>query len=84
MAQWVPIIQTHIMQALPVVLLSKCSLMMPPIEDAIFMCWTMCCICSDGPVVLSGVPPGGPQFCPQGWGSTYQQWQAPGPQDPSK
>lgn len=31
-----------------------------------------------------GVPPGGPQYCPQGWSSTYQQWQAPGPQDPSK
>uniref|UniRef100_A0A3Q3EHP8 KH-type splicing regulatory protein n=1 Tax=Labrus bergylta TaxID=56723 RepID=A0A3Q3EHP8_9LABR len=28
--------------------------------------------------------PGGPQFCPQGWGNTYQQWQAPAPHDPSK
>ncbi|XP_071359904.1 far upstream element-binding protein 2 isoform X2 [Trachinotus anak] len=31
-----------------------------------------------------GAAPGGPQYCPQGWGSTYQQWQAPGPHDPSK
>ncbi|XP_068177496.1 far upstream element-binding protein 2 [Antennarius striatus] len=31
-----------------------------------------------------GAGPGGPQYCPQGWGSSYQQWQAPGPQDPSK
>ncbi|XP_027138258.1 far upstream element-binding protein 2 [Larimichthys crocea] len=31
-----------------------------------------------------GAAPGGPQFCPQGWGNTYQQWQAPGPHDPSK
>lgn len=31
-----------------------------------------------------GAAPGGPQFCPQGWGSTYQQWQAPAPHDPSK
>uniref|UniRef100_A0A672YIK2 Far upstream element-binding protein 2-like n=1 Tax=Sphaeramia orbicularis TaxID=375764 RepID=A0A672YIK2_9TELE len=31
-----------------------------------------------------GAPPGGPQYCPQGWGNTYQQWQAPAPHDPSK
>ncbi|XP_053188643.1 far upstream element-binding protein 2 isoform X1 [Scomber japonicus] len=31
-----------------------------------------------------GAAPGGPQFCPQGWGNTYQQWQAPGQHDPSK
>uniref|UniRef100_A0A8C4F2U0 K Homology domain-containing protein n=1 Tax=Dicentrarchus labrax TaxID=13489 RepID=A0A8C4F2U0_DICLA len=31
-----------------------------------------------------GAAPGGPQFCPQGWGNTYQQWQAPSPHDPSK
>ncbi|TDH15854.1 hypothetical protein EPR50_G00014000 [Perca flavescens] len=31
-----------------------------------------------------GAAPGGPQFCAQGWGSTYQQWQAPGPHDPNK
>uniref|UniRef100_A0A1A7Z385 KH-type splicing regulatory protein n=1 Tax=Iconisemion striatum TaxID=60296 RepID=A0A1A7Z385_9TELE len=31
-----------------------------------------------------GAPPGGPQYCPQGWGSTYQQWQAPNPHDPNK
>nr|XP_046262289.1 far upstream element-binding protein 2 [Scatophagus argus] len=31
-----------------------------------------------------GAAPGGPQYCAQGWGSTYQQWQAPGPHDPSK
>ncbi|XP_034766218.2 far upstream element-binding protein 2-like isoform X4 [Acipenser ruthenus] len=36
-----------------------------------------------------GAPPhGGPppphQYPPQGWGNTYQQWQAPGPHDPSK
>uniref|UniRef100_A0A3Q3M8N5 KH-type splicing regulatory protein n=1 Tax=Mastacembelus armatus TaxID=205130 RepID=A0A3Q3M8N5_9TELE len=31
-----------------------------------------------------GAAPGGPQYCPQGWGSTYQQWQAPGPHDPNK
>ncbi|XP_055013989.1 far upstream element-binding protein 2 isoform X2 [Boleophthalmus pectinirostris] len=37
-------------------------------------------------------PPGGPphgaqpggQFCPQGWGNTYQQWQGQAPHDPSK
>uniref|UniRef100_A0A672HCK6 KH-type splicing regulatory protein n=1 Tax=Salarias fasciatus TaxID=181472 RepID=A0A672HCK6_SALFA len=28
--------------------------------------------------------PGGPQYCPQGWGSSYQQWQAPSPHDPNK
>uniref|UniRef100_A0A3Q0RN77 KH-type splicing regulatory protein n=1 Tax=Amphilophus citrinellus TaxID=61819 RepID=A0A3Q0RN77_AMPCI len=31
-----------------------------------------------------GAAPGGPQYCPQGWGSTYQQWQAPNPYDPNK
>ncbi|KAI1886632.1 hypothetical protein AGOR_G00197810 [Albula goreensis] len=31
-----------------------------------------------------GGPPGGHQYPPQGWGSTYQQWQPPGPHDPSK
>ncbi|KAK2815814.1 hypothetical protein Q5P01_026281 [Channa striata] len=31
-----------------------------------------------------GAAPGGPQYCPQGWGNTYQQWQAPAPHDPSK
>ncbi|CAJ1052654.1 far upstream element-binding protein 2 isoform X2 [Xyrichtys novacula] len=31
-----------------------------------------------------GAAPGGPQFCPQGWGNTYQQWQAPAPHDPTK
>ncbi|XP_028271717.1 far upstream element-binding protein 2 isoform X2 [Parambassis ranga] len=31
-----------------------------------------------------GAVPGGPQYCPQGWGNAYQQWQAPGPHDPSK
>ncbi|XP_031720744.1 far upstream element-binding protein 2 [Anarrhichthys ocellatus] len=31
-----------------------------------------------------GGSPGGPQYCPQGWGGNYQQWQAPGPHDPSK
>ncbi|XP_066563813.1 far upstream element-binding protein 2 isoform X1 [Amia ocellicauda] len=36
-----------------------------------------------------GAPPhGGPppphQYPPQGWGNTYQQWQPPGPHDPSK
>lgn len=31
-----------------------------------------------------GAAPGGPQFGPQGWGSTYQQWQAPAPHDPSQ
>lgn len=30
-----------------------------------------------------GGPPGG-QYCPQGWGNAYQQWQGPAPQDPSK
>ncbi|XP_046872177.1 far upstream element-binding protein 2-like isoform X1 [Hypomesus transpacificus] len=30
-----------------------------------------------------GGPPGG-QYAPQGWGNTYQQWQAPGPHDPNK
>ncbi|XP_072318897.1 far upstream element-binding protein 2 [Eucyclogobius newberryi] len=30
-----------------------------------------------------GGPPGG-QFCPQGWGGDYQQWQGQAPQDPSK
>ncbi|XP_028828047.1 far upstream element-binding protein 2 [Denticeps clupeoides] len=30
-----------------------------------------------------GGPPGG-QYPPQGWGNTYQQWQPPGPHDPSK
>uniref|UniRef100_A0A8C2ZI74 KH-type splicing regulatory protein n=1 Tax=Cyclopterus lumpus TaxID=8103 RepID=A0A8C2ZI74_CYCLU len=36
------------------------------------------------PLLCSGASPGGPQYCPQGWGGNYQQWQAPGPQDPSK
>uniref|UniRef100_A0A3Q1EUN6 KH-type splicing regulatory protein n=1 Tax=Acanthochromis polyacanthus TaxID=80966 RepID=A0A3Q1EUN6_9TELE len=31
-----------------------------------------------------GASPGGPQYCPQGWGNTYQQWQAPNPHDPNK
>ncbi|XP_068606721.1 far upstream element-binding protein 2 [Brachionichthys hirsutus] len=31
-----------------------------------------------------GGAPGGAQYCSQGWGNTYQQWQAPGPHDPSK
>lgn len=31
-----------------------------------------------------GAAPGGPNYCPQGWGSTYQQWQAPNPYDPNK
>nr|XP_015204761.1 PREDICTED: far upstream element-binding protein 2 isoform X3 [Lepisosteus oculatus] len=35
-----------------------------------------------------GPPHGGPppphQYPPQGWGNTYQQWQPPGPHDPSK
>ncbi|XP_047434188.1 far upstream element-binding protein 2 [Mugil cephalus] len=31
-----------------------------------------------------GAAPGGPQYCPQGWGNTYQQWQAPSPHDPNK
>ncbi|KAJ0033254.1 hypothetical protein NQD34_000361 [Periophthalmus magnuspinnatus] len=30
-----------------------------------------------------GAQPGG-QFCPQGWGNAYQQWQGQGPHDPSK
>ncbi|XP_036397390.1 far upstream element-binding protein 2 [Megalops cyprinoides] len=31
-----------------------------------------------------GGPPGGHQYPPQGWGNAYQQWQPPGPHDPSK
>ncbi|XP_041839736.1 far upstream element-binding protein 2 [Melanotaenia boesemani] len=31
-----------------------------------------------------GAAPGGPQYHPQGWGNTYQQWQAPNPHDPNK
>lgn len=31
-----------------------------------------------------GAAPSGPQYCPQGWGNTYQQWQAPAQHDPSK
>ncbi|XP_077380976.1 far upstream element-binding protein 2 isoform X1 [Festucalex cinctus] len=31
-----------------------------------------------------GGAPGGPQYCAQSWGNNYQQWQAPGPQDPNK
>uniref|UniRef100_A0A1A8CGL1 KH-type splicing regulatory protein n=1 Tax=Nothobranchius kadleci TaxID=1051664 RepID=A0A1A8CGL1_NOTKA len=31
-----------------------------------------------------GAPPGGHQYCPQGWGSTYQPWPTPNPQDPNK
>lgn len=30
-----------------------------------------------------GAPPGG-QYCPQGWGNAYQQWQGQAPHDPSK
>lgn len=38
----------------------------------------MACLCS-------GAVPGGPQYCPQGWGNAaYQQWQAPSPHDPSE
>ncbi|KAF7657057.1 hypothetical protein LDENG_00032450 [Lucifuga dentata] len=32
----------------------------------------------------SGAAPSGPQYCPQGWGNAYQQWQAPAQHDPSK
>ncbi|XP_032417996.1 far upstream element-binding protein 2 [Xiphophorus hellerii] len=28
--------------------------------------------------------PGGPQYCSQGWGNPYQQWQAPNSHDPNK
>ncbi|XP_037111597.1 far upstream element-binding protein 2 isoform X2 [Syngnathus acus] len=31
-----------------------------------------------------GGAPGGPQYCAQNWGDSYQQWQNPGPQDPNK
>ncbi|KAM9313703.1 far upstream element-binding protein 2 isoform 2-T2 [Pholidichthys leucotaenia] len=31
-----------------------------------------------------GAAPGGPQYCSQGWGNAYQQWQAPNPHDPNK
>ncbi|RVE75778.1 hypothetical protein OJAV_G00002340 [Oryzias javanicus] len=31
-----------------------------------------------------GGAPGGAQYCPQGWGGAYQQWQAPNPHDPNK
>ncbi|XP_023815427.1 far upstream element-binding protein 2 [Oryzias latipes] len=31
-----------------------------------------------------GGTPGGAQYCAQGWGDAYQQWQAPNPHDPSK
>ncbi|XP_056135607.1 far upstream element-binding protein 2 isoform X2 [Lampris incognitus] len=30
------------------------------------------------------VPPGGHQYAPQSWGSSYQQWQAPAPHDANK
>ncbi|XP_024115696.1 far upstream element-binding protein 2 [Oryzias melastigma] len=31
-----------------------------------------------------GGAPGGAQYCSQGWGGAYQQWQAPNPHDPNK
>ncbi|KAG9340410.1 hypothetical protein JZ751_021523 [Albula glossodonta] len=34
--------------------------------------------------VLSNGPPAPHQYPPQGWGNAYQQWQPPGPHDPSK
>lgn len=37
-----------------------------------------------GPFPCSGGPPAPHQYPPQGWGNTYQQWQPPGPHDPSR
>lgn len=73
---WVPIFLTHIMRGPLVEHHSKCH----PSETKVFsgnVC--LSCLCFS-----SGGAPGGAQYCPQGWGGAYQQWQAPNPHDPSE